>query len=116
VLVALNRPVVAGLRCSIVSVLNNEQTSVFVGADHEREVALGRWRTSVLTAKVNKVRARFIGPILLIDPIALLECCGILEVKVVYIVGEPKLLEIVIIDIREQVCIDGCCCFSKRAK
>ena len=85
--------------------LDGKETGSFVGSDHEGEMSISRWGAGVFSAEVDEVGSSLISPVSLINPVSLL--IGSLRVVlVVNPVGEPKLLKVVVVDIRKQVGIN----------
>jgi len=85
--------------------LNYKQTSPVMSTHHEWEVAFSWGRASILTAEVDKVWRRSVSPVFIIDPVTLLVSACILEVEVIDVIFEPKLLKVIIVDVRQFVCI-----------
>jgi hypothetical protein len=86
-------------------VFDGKKTSSFVSTDHEWEMSFCWWRAGVFTAEIDEVRSRLISPVRFINPVTHLESAfrWIIMVDEAF---EPKLLEIVVVNIRESVGIN----------
>ena len=78
---------------------NDEESCIFVRPDHEWVMTVGRGWAGVLTAEVNKVGAGCVPPEEVIDPVALLVGICVLEIEMVYIVVEPFLLKVTVVNV-----------------
>lgn len=106
-------PVFTRLRRTVKAMLDHEETSAVVGTDHHWEMAFSWGRAGILPAEVDEVWRCGVCPVFVHHPVTLTVSAGILEVKVVDIVFEPELLEVIEVDVRQIVSIHGdlgsCC-------
>jgi hypothetical protein len=102
-----NGPVITRLRRTVEAMLNYEETGTVVGTYHEWEMAFSWGRACILPAEVDEVWRCSVSPVFVHYPITLAVSAGILEVKVVNIVVEPELFEVIEVDVRKCVCIHG---------
>lgn len=86
--------------------LNDKETSIFVGADHEWIVTILGRRARVLATKVNEVWPVLIGPVLVVHPVALLVGRLVLKTEVVHVIIEPQLIKPIEVYVGQEVGIN----------
>ena len=95
-----NGPVITRLRRAVKAMLNHEETSTVVGTHHKWEMAFSWGRACILPAEVDKVWRSRVCPVFVHHPVTFTISAGILEVKVVDIVVEPELFEVIEVNVR----------------
>ena len=108
---AFERPVCEWLRVSVESVLKHKQAGAVFCAKHKRVQPSSGHAASILTANINEVRAFGVGPVDIVDPVALLVGASILEIKMINHVVKSTLNKVCDVDSWE-----GKCCGSEECE